>query len=85
MFIEFIGPQGSILDIQNRPLCYGIWPTQAWQKNRDIEEHQYISIAPGLKGSLQGFRVGFYDHYTGRVIHTDTKDVVCSIDFKLTD
>jgi hypothetical protein len=83
--IEFIGPHGSILGMQYRPLCYGIWPTQAWQKNQAIEEHQYISISPGLKGRLQGLKVGFYDHYTGLVIHTDTKDVLGRVDFKLTD
>ena len=70
---------------QYRPLCYRIWPTQAWQKNQSIEEHQYISIPPWLKGRLKGLKVGFYDYKAGRVIPTDSKDALGRIDLELTD
>ena len=54
IFIDLIDKNGSVIGRQYRPLCYRIWPTQAWQKGQSIEEHQYISVPPGLKGAFEG-------------------------------
>jgi len=81
IFIDFIDQNGGLIGRQYRPLCYRIWPTQAWQKNQAIEEHQYISVLPGLKGRLKSLKVGFYDYNTGMRIATNTKDVLGRIEF----
>jgi hypothetical protein len=85
IFIDFIGQNGKIMDRQFQPLCYRIWPTQAWQKNQSIEEHHYISILPKFRGRLTGLKVGFYDYKTKMLIPTDSKDVLGRIDLKLTE
>jgi uncharacterized membrane protein len=84
MFIDFIDQNGHIIDRQFRPLCYRIWPTQAWQKNKPIEEHQYISISPMLKTRLNYLKIGFFDFNTGKLIPTDSKDALGRIRFDLT-
>jgi len=85
IFIDFIGHHNQIMDRQYRPLCYRIWPTQAWKKGQSIEEHQYISISPMLEGNLKSLKIGFYDYRTGRVMPTDSKDVLGRIELKLTE
>jgi len=74
--IDFIDQNGKIIERQYRPLCYRIWPTQAWRKNQSIEEHQYFSVSPVIKGRLKDLKIGFYDYQTGMLIPTDSKDGV---------
>ncbi|MBF0503490.1 MAG: DUF2079 domain-containing protein [Candidatus Omnitrophica bacterium] len=76
LFIDFIDKNGRLLGRQYRPLCYRIWPTQAWQKNQLIEEHQYISIPPKFKGRLKSLMIGFFDFKTGKLFSTNSKDAL---------
>jgi uncharacterized membrane protein len=85
IFIDFIDQNGNVMDRQFQPLCYRIWPTQAWQKNQSIEEHQYISFFPKFKRRIMGLKVGFYDYRTKMLIPTDSKDALGRIDLKLTE
>ena len=83
LFIDFIDQHGDIINREYRPLCYRIWPTQAWQKNQAIEEHQYFFLSSGYKGRLKALKVGFYDHKTNMAIPTDAKDALGRIDIQL--
>jgi len=85
IFIDFMDQYGNIINRECRPLCYRIWPTQAWQTNQAIEEHQYFSISSMNKRRLKALKVGFYDYKTGIAIPTDSKDVLGRIDIELTD
>jgi len=85
IFFDFLDQYGHIITRQYRPLCYRIWPTQAWQKGESIEEYQYISLSPELKGHLKGLMLGVYDYKTGKMIPTDSQDAGGRIALKLTD
>ena len=83
LFIDFMDQNGRIIDRQYMPICYRIWPTQAWRKDHPIADHQYISIPPGLMGRLKGIKVGFFDYVTGRAVPTDSKDPLGRVELKL--
>ena len=76
IFIDFIGTNGKLIYRQIRPICFRIWPTQAWEKNQMIEEHQYIPISPELKGPFKYLKIGFIDFKTKNLVPTDSKDVL---------
>ncbi len=83
LFIDFMDQNGNIIDRQFRPLCYRIWPTQAWGLGQFIKEHQYISVSPRLKRRLKSLKIGFFDFNTGKRIPTDSKDVLGRIKIEL--
>jgi uncharacterized membrane protein len=83
LFFIFKDIKGVIIDKQNHPICYTIWPTQAWLKGQSIEEHQYISISPVFKERLHTIMLGFYDHKTGKLLSSDAKDHFGRIELKL--
>ena len=70
--MEFMDQDGKMIESQYRPICYRIWPTQAWQKGQLIEEHQYVSISPRLRGHLKYLKIGFFDLFSGQSIPTDS-------------
>jgi uncharacterized membrane protein len=76
LLMEFIDQHGSIIEKRYRPICYRIWPTQAWQINQTIEEHQYISISPALKARLKCIKIGFVDFKTMKSMSIDAKDAL---------
>jgi hypothetical protein len=80
LFIDFIDKNGSLISRQYRPLCYRIWPTQAWQEGQSIEEHQYISISSILEGRLKSLKIGAYDYKTRKLISTDSRDALGRIE-----
>ena len=82
--IDFIDQNNKVIAREFRPICYRIWPTQAWQGNQSIKEHHYISIPPMVKGRLKRLMIGFYDYQTGEVLITNSKDVLGRIELPLT-
>jgi hypothetical protein len=79
IFIDFIDQNGKIIDRQSQPLCYRIWPTQAWVKLQSIEDHHYISILPQYKGRVKALRVGFFDFKTKMLIRSDAKEPIINV------
>ncbi|MBI3602459.1 MAG: DUF2079 domain-containing protein [Candidatus Omnitrophica bacterium] len=80
IFIDFMDQEGEVVYRQYRPLCYRIWPTQAWKKAQNIQEYQYISIPPHLQGHIKRLMVGFYDYNTGQRLKTTSKDFLGRIE-----
>ena len=79
LFVDFMDQNGKIIDRQFRPLCYRIWPTQAWSLGQGIEEHQYFSLSPALSGRLKYLEIGFFDFNSGKLIHTDSNEALTRI------
>ncbi|MDE2222775.1 MAG: DUF2079 domain-containing protein [Candidatus Omnitrophica bacterium] len=75
LFIDFMDKNGRVIVRQLRPVCYRIWPTQAWIKGQYIEEHQYITLSPLLRARLKSLRIGFFDFYPRRALPTDSKGI----------
>jgi uncharacterized membrane protein len=84
IFIDFINQNGKIIDRQPQPLCYRIWPTQAWGTGQLIEDHHYITVLPKFRGRLKSLMVGFFDYKTKMLIPTDARDGLGRIKFNLT-
>ncbi len=85
LYIDFIDKKGFRIVRQYLPLCYRIWPTEAWQKNQLIEAHQYISISPKMKAHLKNLMIGFYDFKTGKFVTTDSKDDMGRVEVDITN
>jgi len=74
LFIDLIDQKGHFVHRRIRPICYRIWPTQAWEVGPLIQEHQYVSLSPDEKARLGSFKIGFFEHTTRKTISTSSPD-----------
>jgi uncharacterized membrane protein len=68
MSVYFLDQKGQNIGKQYRPICYRIWPTQAWTLGQLMQDHEYITVSPQLKRHLAGLGFSFFDVHTGKTV-----------------
>ncbi len=75
IFFDFLNSDGVMQYEMFRPLCYRIYPTQAWKPGEIIEEQVYMIVPKKLSGRTLSLTMGFFDYTTGEIIRcTNTND-----------
>jgi hypothetical protein len=59
MAFGFVDSSGALLDTIISPICYRIYPTQAWDKNTWIADHKYLLIPSKVSGQDFSVYTGF--------------------------
>lgn len=68
MFISFVDKSKKLIDQSTSPICYRIYPTQAWKKGEHISDYKYLIVPPILKGRPYDILIGFYDFKTKKIL-----------------
>ncbi|HAJ56849.1 MAG TPA: hypothetical protein DCL35_03655 [Candidatus Omnitrophica bacterium] len=76
IFIHFTDENGKIRHEVVRPVCYGIYPTNAWVPGERIREDAYLTIPPGLPPGRYNISMGFYDYRTGTGFYVNPRDAL---------
>lgn len=75
IFFDFLDSDGVMQYELFRPLCYRIYPTQAWDPGEIIEEQVYMTVPKKLSGKTLSLTLGFFDYTTGEIVGcTNTND-----------
>ena len=80
VFFDFIDDKGKFIYRILRPICYRIYPTQAWQPGQFIREERYFILPSDLQVTLSLLKMGFFDYGTGELCQTNSKDPLGRID-----
>jgi uncharacterized membrane protein len=63
VFIDFIDENGRVAYRIFRPICYRIYPTNAWSRGQWISEEAYVTIPSRLASGRYSLAMGFYDYW----------------------
>lgn len=66
IFIDFIDENGRVVYRIFRPICYRIYPTNAWSRGQWISEEAYVTIPSRLVSGRYSLAMGFYDYGAGQ-------------------
>lgn len=80
VFFDFIDGKGRPIYRILRPICYRIYPTQAWRPGQFIREERYFTLPSNLQVALSLLKVGFFNYATGELCQTNSKDPLGRID-----
>ena len=64
VFIDFVDEKGVVRAQVSHPVCYRIYPTQAWKIGELVKENLYLTIPPVLTAGRYVMKMGFYDFAT---------------------
>jgi uncharacterized membrane protein len=69
-----VDQKGSIVQVVEMPLCYRIYPTNAWQKGQFIAESKYLVFPYYLPVGKYTLIMGVFDKITGQAYKSDPSD-----------
>lgn len=74
VFIDFVDEKGVVRAQVRHPVCYRIYPTQAWKAGEWVKENLYLTIPPALTPGRYVIKMGFYDFATRREFYVSPDD-----------
>ncbi len=80
VFFDLIDSEGRLIFRLLRPICYRIYPTQAWQAGQFISEERYLIFPSNLFPGQYLFKLGFFNYGTGELIRVNSYDPLGRID-----
>jgi uncharacterized membrane protein len=60
MVFDFVNEAGVIVRRQQSPMCYRIFPTQAWHKDKWVVDHKYLLVPVSLRQKGFSLNIRFY-------------------------
>ncbi len=67
LFFDFIDERGQLMGRVMRPLCYRIFPSQAWSPGQFIREKKEIFYPAGLPAGAYTVKMGFFNYTDGQL------------------
>jgi hypothetical protein len=74
IFIDLIDENGRTVSRTMRPLCYRIYPTNAWVKGQWIADESYVTLPLGLAPGRYSLWLGFFDFNTKQAYLANPRD-----------
>jgi len=74
LFFDIVDDKGRIAFRILRPICYRIYPTQAWQPGQFIVEEKYLIFPYDFPTGKSLLKLGFFDYGTGKSCQVKTRD-----------
>jgi len=74
VFIDFIDENGRVVYQVLRPICYRIYPTNAWKPGQWMAEEIYLSLPSYLAPGRYSLEMGFFDCRTMKVYFVNSQD-----------
>ncbi|MFH1201937.1 MAG: DUF2079 domain-containing protein [Candidatus Omnitrophota bacterium] len=77
VYLDFIDEDNRLVNRIFSPVCYRIYPTNAWNEGEFIREDKYIMAPDNLSEGFYTIKLGFYDQRTGFALSasSDIKDL----------
>ncbi|RKY30383.1 MAG: hypothetical protein DRP74_07140 [Candidatus Omnitrophota bacterium] len=85
IFLDFIDEAGRIVYRTSRPICYRIYPTQAWHPGEVIKEKIYLLLPSRLTPGRYLIKMGFFNFVTGELCENKSEDPLKRIDITQID
>lgn len=83
IFIDFLDSAGHLIERHLQPICYRIFPTQAWQPQQLIRDDHYVILPRDFKENISSVRLGISDHLTGQIYKVSDTHPSGSIELNL--
>jgi len=80
VFFDFIDKQGRLVYRILRPICYRIFPTNAWEPGQLVKEKKYLVLPARMKGRGYLLKMGFYNFVTGQLCANNSNDALKRVD-----
>ncbi|MFH1656072.1 MAG: DUF2079 domain-containing protein [Candidatus Omnitrophota bacterium] len=74
VFFDFIDERNKVAHRSIRPICYRIFPTNAWQPGQFISEEVYLSVPSYLLSGRYSLAMGFFDYATRKIYKANPSD-----------
>lgn len=74
VFFDLVDEGGRTVYRALQPICYRIYPTNAWQAGEWIEEFRRLLLPSGLKNGRYDLKIGFLNFATGMLYPVNEQD-----------